>query len=246
MRIACSATAFPSDSLDRAIQKVAWAGYGGVELTLDGPDLPDEESLRQRLQVEELELTSLYAGSIPAGQDSAAMEELVRVGRVAAMARALHGSVVVVSAPAAGKLPALAGALALLDRALGGTDVDLALVNRAGTLLEKPQDFTMLWDAGLPERVGIALDPGAAHDADWDAAELDTLPVLPRHVYLTDRRGTQPVPAGDGEIHLSAIVDALRVRGYSGALCLKLEGADPWSVEPVVKEIRELSAAWLG
>jgi sugar phosphate isomerase/epimerase len=241
VRLACSTAAFPQDRLDIAVAKVAWAGYDGVEVALHGDELPEEEALRARLRAEELELTSVFAGSLlpEAGADG-----LVTLGRAAALTRALDGGLCVLTAPAEGDLAAVTAALRLLDRALGPLPVPLCLVNRRATLLEGPEALHALWREGLPERVGLALDPGQAHLCGWDPRGLGALPELPRHVYLSDARGDRAVPPGEGEVDLEGLADGLRLRGYGGSVCVLLENADPWAVEPLAQEARELAAAW--
>jgi sugar phosphate isomerase/epimerase len=228
-----------------ALAKVAWAGFQAAELPLPG-DLPEEDALRERLRAEDLELAALYAGQAPLGTGEASLVDLARIGRAAAFTRGLDSSIVVVSAPAEGELPELARSLAALDRALGEVAVDLCLVNRSGSILAGRDDFQRLWDHGLPERVGLALDPGQAGLAGWDPLELDALPELPRHVYLNDARDGRIVPPAEGDLDLAALGKALRLRGYSGSITLLLENADPWAVEPIVREAREAAEAWFG
>ncbi|HEU4753989.1 MAG TPA: sugar phosphate isomerase/epimerase [Armatimonadota bacterium] len=243
MRLACSLSAFAEDRFEIAMAKVAWAGFKAVELSL-ARELPAGEALRARLRAEEIELAALEAGEAPLGVDDAALEALGGIGRAAALTRALDGGVVVLSAPAEGELPELARALAALHRALGELPVDLCLANRAGTLLSAREELQRLWDHGVPERVGLALDPAQAVLAGWDPLDLDALPELPRHVYLNDLRGGRVVPPGEGELNLSGFAKELRLRGYSGAVTLTLENADPWAVEPIARESRERAEDW--
>ena len=70
------------------------------------------------------------------------------------------------------------------------------------------------------------------------------LPALPRHVYLNDAAGDRVVPPGEGRLDLAGLGQALRERGYGGAVCLALENADPWAVEPVAREIAEAAREW--
>jgi sugar phosphate isomerase/epimerase len=245
VRLACSISAFPGDRLEIALAKVAWAGFRAVELPL-GADLPDEDALRERLRAEDLELAAVYAGTAPLGTGDASLAELARIGRGAAFTRALDGGIVVVTAPSEGDLPELARSLAALDRALGEVAVDLCLVNRRGTLLGRREDLQRLWDHGLPERVGLALDPGHASLSGWDPLDLDGLPELPRHVYLNDARDERIVPPAEGNLDLPGLGEALRLRGYGGSVSLLLENADPWAVEPIAREAREAAEAWFG
>lgn len=242
MRLACSTACFPQDRLELAVTKVAWAGYRAVELALDAEPLPAEETLRERLRAEELELAAVFAGPLPAAGQ--APEELARIGRAATLTRALDGALLVFEPPRDGTLDTVSEALKLLDRALGGVAVDLCVVNRHESLLARPADLRDLWARSLPERAGLALDPAHALLAGWDPAELDALPELPRHVYLNDAAEGRIVPPGEGTLDLPRLGSELRLRGYAGAISLVLANADPWAVEPLVMELRQSAAGW--
>jgi len=242
--LACSTISFPQDRLETAMAKAAWAGYEGVELAV-GADLPLSEPLRERLRLNEIELAAVFAGTLPLGTSDSALEALAGVGRAGAFARALDSGTLVVNAPADGSLPELAATLRLLDSALKNVAVDTCLTNAHGTLLAGPQQFAELWALGLPERVGIALDPGQALLSGWDPSDLECLPELPRHVYLTDASDGRAVPVGNGRLDLERLGEALRQVGYAGPVVLVLQNADPWAVEPLVKEIHVLAAGYL-
>ncbi len=246
MQLACSTLSFPEERLDMALARVAWAGYTAAEVALAVEPYPEEEWLRGRLRAEELELAAVFAGELPRGAGEAALPALARIGRAAAQARALDAAVVVLTAPAEGEPAEVAAALGLLDRALGDLPIDVCVVNGTGTVLASVEDLRRFWEAGLPGRGHLALDPAQAALAGWDPADLDVLPELPRHVYLTDARNGRPVPPGEGDVELPALADALRLRGYAGAVCLRLENADPWAVEPVARETRVLAGGWFG
>lgn len=245
MKLACSTAPFGADRLEMAIVKVAWAGYQVVELALQPGALPDEDMLRRRLRAEEVEVGAIHAGPLPGGPATGTIEAAAGIGRAATQARAFDCSLVVVTAPAAGSPEDLAGALRLLDRALGNVAVDLCLANAPGTLLAGPEDFERLWAAGLPPRVGIALDPGRALHAGWDPLQLDLLPERPRHVYLNGfARGRIVVP-GEGAPDPADLIAALRREGYGGTLTVTLENADPFATEPIARETREEAESWL-
>ena len=252
MRLACSTRPFSADRLERALSKIAWAGYPAVEVdasisTGSTGELPDEGFLRTRLRAEELELAAIAVGEVPlAGVSTGSVEALGGLGRAAALARALDGPLIVASAPQQGEIAELAAALRLLDRALGEMVVDLCVVHAPETLLAVPEDLRALWSAGVPARVGLALDPARAALSGWDAALLDQLPAPPRHIYLTDLRNGRPVPPGEGDLDLAAFGKALRRSGYSGSVTTLLENADPWAVEPLAREAAELAAGWFG
>jgi sugar phosphate isomerase/epimerase len=246
VRLACSTSTFPQDRLEIAVAKVNWAGYEEIELFLDREPLPPEEAVREKLRVDGLDLAAVHAGTLPSAAGDAALPQLARIGRAAAFARALDGGMVIVAAPPEGTLRELAQLLGTLDLALGGLAVDICLVNRAGTLLAAPDYMNELWQAGLERRFGLAVDPGQAILAGWDPLDLDALPELPRYVYLNDAGPRGIAPPGEGLLDPGALGEALRLRGYGGSVCLALENADPWAVEPIAREIREAAQGWFG
>lgn len=245
MKLACSTAPFGADRLDMAIVKVAWAGYEAVELVLETGALPEADLLRRRLRVEEVEVAAVHAGPLPAGPAATAVEGAAGIGRAVTLARALDCGLVVVTAPHAGSLEDLAGVLRLLDRALGDVAVRLCLANAPGTLLARPEDFQNLWGLGLPERVGIALDPGRALLAGWDPLNWEALPELPRHVYFNSAGQDRIQAPGEGRPDPKDLVAVLRREGYGSTLTVTLENADPISIEPLAKELREEAQGWL-
>jgi sugar phosphate isomerase/epimerase len=254
VRLACSTASFPQDRLETATAKAAWAGFPAVEIAPQPDDYPDPEALRRRLRADELELAAVHAGSLSVsageGTDPAAASSTVRAGRLAVTARSLDCSLLIVEPPAEGSAEQLAGSVSLLLRTLagGGLDVDVCLCNRRGTCFSSPAEMTevrrRVQDAGVSLR--LALHPVEAVLAGWDPFDLDALPELPRHVYLSDYCSGQAVPPGTGDFNWPRMIDELRARAFDGTLSLLLENADPWAVEPVARETRELAALWLG
>jgi sugar phosphate isomerase/epimerase len=242
--LACSTASFPQDRLEIAVAKVSWAGYESLELDFPGEDLPPEEELQERLRANDLELAAIRAGAMPPRRDEEGLAELVRIGRAAALARVLDCGIVIVEAPDAGRLPDLAQFLRMLDKALEEVAVDICVVNRCGTLLAEREPLLDLWVQDLPKRIGLALDPAQALLAGWDPLDLEALPAQPRHVYLNDAANGRVVPPGEGDLHPARFGDTLRRQGYEGAVSLVLENADPWAVEPIVRELREAAADW--
>lgn len=223
---------------------MAWAGFNEVELVLEQEPFPPEGELQERLRAEDLKPAALRLGTLPVGEGEKALHELGRIGRAAALARSLDAALVVLEAPAEGDLPGLAKALELLDRALKAVEVDLCVVNRRGTLLADPEALRDLWRGPVPERLCLALDPGQALLSGWSPLDLDLLPALPRHVYLNDASRERIVPPGEGRLDLKQLGDTLQGRGFRGSLCLLLQNADPWAVEPLARELSEAAAVW--
>jgi sugar phosphate isomerase/epimerase len=234
------------DRLEIAIAKSSWAGFRAVELDFGAyPEMPEEE-LVARLRANELEVAAIATGALVPGKGPAGLDDLARVGRIATLARRLDCGVVVIPAPAEGEIPQLAESLGMLDRALAEVPTMVCLVNRRGTILAEPRAFTRLWDHGVPQRVGLALNPGEAILAGWDPLDPEALPAKPRHLYLNEAANGRIVPPGEGELDLTALAAALRVDGYEGSITLALENADPWDVEPAVRRLHEEMLGWFG
>lgn len=240
MRLACSTASFPQDRWQIALAKVAWAEFRAVELALREEPFPPEDGLRKTLRANELELLAVDAGVIHLGDDR--IESLARVGRAAALARALDCGLVVLCAPRLGTLAELGEALGMLDRALGGLEVSFALRHCPETLLPDLAAAQSFLSGDVPERIGLALDPAAAVMAGWEPFQLAEMPVQPIHVYLNDVSRTnghrRRVPAGDGYLELEALIEALEEEDYAGGLTADLHGADAWAVDLAAREVR--------
>lgn len=248
MRLACSTASFPLESTARAIVRAAWAGFRSVEIPfaeeLAGPER--EAELRQRLSEDEIQLAALQAGELGATDIAAALAAAGTVGRAALAAQRLDARQVVVTAPATGTVEHLAAGLVSLLNVIAEVPAQVCVVNRAGTLVATAADMADLRRRVPGERLGLALDPGEAVRAGWDPAALEELPELPAYVYLNDAAGGVLVPPGAGEVEWPRLAGALRAAGYSGYVTLRLEGAEPWAIEPAAKEARSLAQDWLG
>jgi sugar phosphate isomerase/epimerase len=235
--IACSTASFPQESLDSALRRIAWAGFGAVEIDLRQGE-PEASHLRTRLRDEGLETAAIHAGTAPAVAGEAGLAEWGRIGRIAALARELDGAPIVLAAGDTGDLRQLREGLSLLDRALGGFPVDVCLVNGFGTLLSNSEAMNELWRSGLPARMRLALDPAQAELAGWDPLDLSRLPVPPTHIYWNDLRDGRSLPPGEGDLPLFALAEALLASDPPPrSLTVTLENADAWRVEPLAREI---------
>jgi sugar phosphate isomerase/epimerase len=247
MRLACSTSSFPHEALPRALARVAWAGYRAVELALGGavPEGDAAEELAARLAANELEVAAVHAGELGARDPEEALEAAGRVGRAALLAQRLDGPRVVVEAPAAGTVEHLAAGLVTLLRVLEEVPVTLCLANRAHSMASTPAELAELRRRVPGDRLAFALDPAEAWREGWDAADaLARLPERPQVVYLNDCAGPALVPPGEGEVQWPRLAAALRAAGYDGFLTLRLNGAEPWAVEPAAKEARLRAAEW--
>ena len=252
IRLACASSSFPADDLATVVRKAAWAGYAGVELTLRGAtsDRVRAEDLTPVLRANEVTLVAVDAGVLAVESPAVVEATAARIGRAAVLTKALDGSRVVLAAPSADgtEWDAFASALRLLLTALHTRDleVDVCVVNRAGTLVAAPGDWERLRAEIEAPRLALALDPAEALRAGWAPDRLNDLPVPPAHVYLNDAAGDTVTPAGQGEVDWPNLVAMLRSSEYEGYLSLALSGAGPWEVEPVAKETRELAQFWIG
>src|SRR5262249_7933467 len=113
-----------------------------------------------------------------------------------------------------------------------------------------PEVRAMLLDliAAFPDRLGLALDPGAACRSGWDfLTQWPGLGGVVRHVYATDARGSAPAAPGTREVPWEALGERLLQDGYSGAVSLWVREEafrDPLYAEAEVKEARFLMESW--
>jgi sugar phosphate isomerase/epimerase len=247
MRLACSTSSFPGESLARAIARVSWAGYRAVELALGElrVDAISGEELEERLQANELELAGIHAGALGASDAEATLAAAGEVGRAALLIQRLRGERVVVRAPEEGSIEHLAAGLVTLLGVLAAVPVRVSVVNAAGSLVAEPAQMADLCRRVESPRFGLALDPAQALIARWEPVEaLPGLPLAPEYVYLDDARGGEGAPPGEGEVDWPGLASALRAEGFDGTLTLRLRGAEPWAAEPAAREARSLAQEW--
>lgn len=249
MRLACSTASFPLENVSRAIARAAWAGFDAVEFAAAVDELAGlerEEELAQRLEADEVDLAAVHAGPLGAGGAEHALDVGGRIGRTALAAHRLGARLLMATAPESGQLEHLAGGLGMLTGVLADVPVRICLANRSGTLVAAPEQMHALQRllAGAP--IGWALDPGEALRAGWDPCGVERLPDAPAYVYLTDAAGGRHVPPGSGEVDWPALAAELRASRFDGYVTLRLQGADPWEVEPAAKEARALAQEWFG
>ena len=113
IRLACSTASFPQEPLERAMARVAWAGFEAVEIALPDQGLEgiDREDLKARLRANELDVAAIHAGRLGARDAQEALEAAGRIGRAALLARELDGSRVVAEPPEDGSMEHLAAGL---------------------------------------------------------------------------------------------------------------------------------------
>jgi sugar phosphate isomerase/epimerase len=247
MRLACSTSSFPGESLGRAIARVSWAGYRAVEVALGElrVDAVSGEDLEERLPANQLELAAIHAGVLGAGDADTALSAAGEIGRAALLAHRVRGERVIVQAPDRGSVEHLAAGLVTLLGVLVDVPVRLCVVNIAGTLVAEPAQMTDLCRRVESPRFGLALDPAEALLAGWNpAGAVPGLPLALEYVYLDDARGGKTVPPGEGEVGWPALAAALRREGFDGYLTLRLRGAEPWAAEPAARDARSLAQEW--
>jgi sugar phosphate isomerase/epimerase len=130
---------------------------------------------------------------------------------------------------------------------LAEVPVLLCLRNRPGEQEEAWERLVELVTDN-PDRLGLALDPGAAYRGGWDPlAEWPRFGPTLRHLYVTDAAGASPVPLGTGDVAWEALAARLQAADYSGTVSLRMEeGAvsDPLFAEAELKEARFLMESW--
>jgi sugar phosphate isomerase/epimerase len=241
--IACSTRCFPEEGLDRALVRIAWAGFRAAEVLYAPGDTVSAGALGQRLEADALELVAIDAGSVVAPSVEGTLEAMAHVGRAAVLAQELGAPRVVLSPPAsdAGSLEHLAHGLARLLEALADLPVDLALRHAPASLIETPTAFRTLYEQVGSPRFAFALDPAGAGLAGWRAEEAleelagDSAPRV-AHVYFTDLLDGRRVVPGAGTVDWSALAARLAAYDYHGAVSLLLDVEDPLHAETDAKE----------
>jgi sugar phosphate isomerase/epimerase len=245
--ISCSTRCFPQETLDRALMRIAWAGFNGVDVAPDpGEPLPTA-ALGERLEAEELRLVAVDAGSGTATTAEQALEAMAHVGRCAVMAAENDAPLVVLTAPEReqGRAEHFFFGLSRLLDALHDVPVTLALRHARGTLLETPEAFTAVRERVGSPRLAFALDPADAVLSGWDPVAAIVEPGV-AHVYLTDVREGERTPFGQGEVDWNELAEALARHAYSGAVTLLLEGVDPIYAESSAQEARAVAEGVFG
>jgi sugar phosphate isomerase/epimerase len=241
--ISCSTRCFPLERAERAMVRIAWAGFRAVEVAWAPGEALSADALGQRLEADALEPVAIDAGAVAASSAEGALEAMAHVGRCAVLAQELGSPRVVLSPPDrdAGSMDHLGYGLAKLVEALADVPVDLALRHARGSLVESPAAFLDLYDRIGSPHLALALDPAEAVLTGWRPEEaLDELAgdVGPRvaHVYFTDQLDGRRVVPGAGDVAWDELAARLAAYDYHGAVSLLLDGEDPLHAETDAKE----------
>jgi sugar phosphate isomerase/epimerase len=228
--------------------RITWAGFEAVELVApSNAALPDPVASRALLEAAGATLTAVDAGVLGGEDAGAALESAAHVGRCAVMAQELQCNRVIcdLSLPSPEMAAETAGRLLV---ALAQVPVLVCLRNGPEDGPEATQRLLELI-AAHPDRLGLALNPGAALRAGW--YPLQGWPLLGpavRHVYAADAVGDRPAALGTGEVRWEELAERLLADGYSGTVTLwQEEGrmhSDPVFAEAELKEARFLLESW--
>jgi sugar phosphate isomerase/epimerase len=246
--ISCSTRSLPEMPLDRALARISWAGFRSTELFLPpaGPP-PEAAALAAHLEAADLSLAAIDAGLLGGEDGAAGLKSAAHLGRCAVLARNLQANRVIcdlaiVSEPLARQL------LNQLLAALAPVPALLCLRNRPEDA--PPDRERLLRLIGMDaDRLGLALDPGAACRAGWDPIQTwECLQPSVRHLYVTDAAGSAAAVPGTGDVRWEELAERVRESGYSGAVSLRAGEAttfaDPLFAEAELKETRFLMESW--
>jgi sugar phosphate isomerase/epimerase len=246
--LSCTTRSFPEMPLDRALMRLTWAGFRAVELFLPAGEkpLPEAEALSSLLQATEVRVAALDAGRLRGEEREAAMDAAAHVGRCAVLARQLGCNRVVCDLEI-GSEPLARETVTDLLNALAEVPVLICFRNRFDDGPDaRERLFSLI--AASPDRLGLALDPGAACRSGWDfLAEWLNFGRTVRHVYGTDARGSSLAALGTGDVPWEAVGERLLKDDYSGAVSLwvRVEAfRDPLYAEAEVKEARFMMETW--
>lgn len=228
--------------------RITWAGFEAVELYAPSDaSLPDPVAAAALLEAAAVTLTAIDAGALGGEDASAALEAAAHVGRRAVLAHELQCNRVVCDLA----LPLAEVAVETVGHLLAAlAEVPVLVCLRNGPE-DGPDAAQRLLEliAAHPDRLGLALNPGAAVRAGWDP--LQGWPLLGpavRHVYATDAEAERAAALGTGEVRWEELAERLLAGGYSGAVTLwQEEGrahSDPIFAEAEVKEARFLLEGW--
>jgi sugar phosphate isomerase/epimerase len=245
--LSCTSGSFPELPLDRALARIAWAGFRHVEISVPCDDpFPEASSLLEALEAAGLTLAAVDAGTLRTGDRTGGMESAARIGRCAVLAHAVGANRVICELESDTEAQART-VLRQLVIVLADVPVLLCLRNRPG-------ESSVAWErlerlvTDNPDRLGLALDPGAACRGGWDPlAGWPRFGPMLRHVYVTDAAGASAAPLGMGDVVWEALAARLQAADYSGAVSLRMEeGAvtDPVFAEAELKEARFVMESW--
>jgi sugar phosphate isomerase/epimerase len=233
--------------LDRALARIAWAGFRHAEIVLMPADpLPEAGSLARTLEAADLSLAAVDAGTLRTGDGATGLESAAHVGRCAVLAHSLRANRVICDLESDSEEQARE-ILGKLLSVLAEIPVLLCFRNRAGEGREAGERPLRLVTDN-PDRLGLALNPGAAYRAGWDLlAEWPGVHPFVRHLYATDSTGPLPATPGTGDVPWEELAERLPAAGYSGAVSLWMEEGtfgDPLFAEAELKEARFLLESW--
>lgn len=245
--LSCATRSFPEMPLDRALARISWAGFRHAEVVLLPADpLPEPSWLAGTVDAADLSVAAVDAGTLQAVEGTAGLESAAHLGRCAVLARALNANRVVCDLESDSEATARA-LLGQLLGALSDVPVLLCLRNHPGED-RNAREFRMQLVTDNPDRLGLALDPGAACRAGWNPlAEWPRVGPFLRHLYVTDAAAPQPAAPGTGDVPWEELAERLQAANYSGAVSLRMEqGAfgDPLFAEAELKEARFLMESW--
>ncbi len=235
MRVSCGTVCVPSAAslVDRpshvwlaaAVQMIRAAGYAAVEVRASEvhaacPDSEDTAAdflaLLGRIG---LELSSLTIDDLAAGRPADVDDWLRAIDSQMALARRLGLTAVNVGAgPRRLQPPEVLGeALRRAAILAGEQGMRLNIANRCGSRIEQLEDFRGIVH-GLPaESARILVDCGEFHDAAVNPCHaLREFRGRVGLLRVADRIGRRPVPLGEGEVNIPAVLETARDTGYDG------------------------------
>ena len=94
--LSCTTGSFPELPLDRALARIAWAGFRHAEISLRlGDPLPEQISLLEALEAADLTLAAVDAARSAPAMGREGLESAAHIGRCACLAHAARANRVI-------------------------------------------------------------------------------------------------------------------------------------------------------
>lgn len=255
MRISCSTACLHGRPLAEALAVIADAGFTAVDLvwpqvvSVTGTDPPSCGELRSMLAAARLEPAALIVpGSVLARAEDS-FDAMQTVMWQLSVACEFGLSTLCVGAGDRHLQSEAQFVCELRDilPTVADAQMSIALLNREGSRLEQLADLRQVFLAVNSPSLRLGLDGGEFHRACVNPRDaLREFEYRLGRLFIADMVGDQPVPFGDGEINLPALIQHARRIGYDDDYVVSTELADPDRATQELAAARKYLESMLG